>query len=214
MAPVIWGLDLSEFKWSRFKSSYMFKNTDYHLRRTKFVVYQLAMIFCVCSESLGTAALSDYLDQQDYIQRLNNRAIEYNDDYVGIGSYNIFFGVFNAFIFGAAFFFDLQWPERKEIKGVRLAWRITSVLCCIFGLGDLIALTVCWNGIEYPRGWKLISYQVITSSRQAYITGVPYAVGQEYLHQAGGYNPIYRHNGRAVAALVFLWLGYPFVVIR
>lgn len=36
----------------------MFKNRDYHLRRTKFVVYQLAMILCVVSESLGTAALS------------------------------------------------------------------------------------------------------------------------------------------------------------
>lgn len=30
----------------------------YHLRRTKMIVYQLAMIFCVCSESVGTAALS------------------------------------------------------------------------------------------------------------------------------------------------------------
>lgn len=58
MAPVIWGLDLAEFKWSKFKSSYMFGNKDYHLRRTKFVVYQLALIFCVVSESLGTAVLS------------------------------------------------------------------------------------------------------------------------------------------------------------
>ena len=55
---MIWGLDLHEMQWWKFKSSYMFKNTDYHLRRTKFVVYQLAMILCVCSESVGTAALS------------------------------------------------------------------------------------------------------------------------------------------------------------
>jgi len=58
MAPVIFGLNLGDMQWSKFKSSYMFGNTDYHLRRTKFVVYQLAMIFCVVSESLGTAALS------------------------------------------------------------------------------------------------------------------------------------------------------------
>ena len=57
MAPVIWGLDLAEIKWSKFKSSYMW-NSDYHLRKTKFVVYQCALIFCVVSESLGTAALS------------------------------------------------------------------------------------------------------------------------------------------------------------
>lgn len=60
MAPVIWGLDLAEIKWGKFKSSYMW-NRDYHLRRTKFIVYQLALIFCVVSESLGTAALSGTL---------------------------------------------------------------------------------------------------------------------------------------------------------
>lgn len=41
MAPVVWGLDLKEIQWSKFKSSYMW-NTDYHRRRTKFIVYQLA----------------------------------------------------------------------------------------------------------------------------------------------------------------------------
>lgn len=33
-------------------------NRAYHLRRTKMIVYQMAMIFCVISESVGTAALS------------------------------------------------------------------------------------------------------------------------------------------------------------
>lgn len=37
----------------KFGSKYMFGNKDYYLRRTKFIVYQLAMIFCVVSESLG-----------------------------------------------------------------------------------------------------------------------------------------------------------------
>lgn len=55
---VIWGLDLRDMKWGKFKSSYMFGNRDYHLRRTKFVVYQIAMICCVVSESIGTAALT------------------------------------------------------------------------------------------------------------------------------------------------------------
>lgn len=54
---VIWGLDLKEMQWGKFKNSYMWNN-EYHLRRTKFIVYQCAMIFCVVSESLGTAALS------------------------------------------------------------------------------------------------------------------------------------------------------------
>jgi hypothetical protein len=55
---VIWGLDLKDMQWGKFKSSYMFGNRDYHLRRTKFGIYQGAMILTVVSESLGTAALS------------------------------------------------------------------------------------------------------------------------------------------------------------
>jgi hypothetical protein len=54
---VIWGLDLKEMQWGKFKGSYMF-NQVYHLRKTKMIVYQIAMIFMVCSESVGTAALS------------------------------------------------------------------------------------------------------------------------------------------------------------
>lgn len=58
MAPVIWGLDLRDMKWSKFGHTYMWKNKDYHLRRTKFIIYQLAMINMVVSESIGTAALT------------------------------------------------------------------------------------------------------------------------------------------------------------
>jgi hypothetical protein len=54
---VIWGLDLREMQWGKFKGSYMF-NRVYHLRCTKMIVYQIAMILCVCSESVGTAALT------------------------------------------------------------------------------------------------------------------------------------------------------------
>jgi hypothetical protein len=54
---VIWGLDLKDMQWGKFKNSYMW-NREYHQRRTRFIVYQIAMIFCVVSESLGTAALS------------------------------------------------------------------------------------------------------------------------------------------------------------
>jgi hypothetical protein len=57
----IWGLDLGDMKWSKFGNDYMWKNTDYHRRRTKFIIYQCAMILCVVSESLGTAALSGTL---------------------------------------------------------------------------------------------------------------------------------------------------------
>lgn len=114
MAPVIWGLPLADIKWSAFKSSNMWNNR-YHLRRTKFGVYQGAMIFCVISESLGTDTLSKYKKEQQQIQRAFPNANISNNDIIGSFAYNIFAGVFVATIFGAAFFFDLFWPERKEV---------------------------------------------------------------------------------------------------
>ncbi|EMC92835.1 hypothetical protein BAUCODRAFT_37746 [Baudoinia panamericana UAMH 10762] len=193
MAPVIWGLDLAEIRWGKFASKYMFGNRDYHLRRTKFVVYQCALIFCVVSESLGTAALSDYIDQQRRIQTIDHRAYVYNNDYIGAASYNIFAGVFIAFIFGAAFFFDLIWPERYESKSVRLAWQICAALSVIFHLASAVTLTI------------------ITCTRRAYITGVS-AARAEYLlgqfHKDAGPQLEYGRNGRALAAVVFVWIGW------
>ena len=100
------------------------------------------MIFCVVSESLGTAALSDYLKQQDYVQSQHPAGAEYNNDYIGIASFNIFSGIYVAFVFGGAFFFDLFFPERREDRGIRIAWRCCSVAAFLFTLGDAIALTV------------------------------------------------------------------------
>jgi hypothetical protein len=216
---VIWGLDLKEMQWGKFKNSYMW-NKEYHLRRTKFVVYQLAMIFCVVSESLGTAALSgmfshcclhlhpmsytsanansgkDYVDQQEYIEKYHPGATVHNNDYVGIASYNIFVGVYVATIFGSAFFFDLFWPERVESPAVKLAWRICSVLACVFTLACALA------------------YTVILAMHSAYVTGANAEQAQRYLAEYGGSPMKYRENGRAVASLVFEWLGWPATIAR
>lgn len=76
----------------------------------------------------------------------------HNNDIVGILSYNIFIGIAVATIFGSGFFFDLFWPERKESKGVRLAWKISAITVSFGALADAIALTVStvayglWNG--------------------------------------------------------------------
>ncbi|KAK8199321.1 hypothetical protein IWZ00DRAFT_11516 [Phyllosticta capitalensis] len=197
MAPVIWGLDLKEMQWSKFKSGYMW-NTDYHLRRTKFIVYQLAMILCVVSESLGTAVLSDYLNEQKFIEGKQPGTHVHNNDYIGAASYNIFVGIWVAFIFGSAFFFDLFWPERREIKGVRKAWRITSVMSCAFTLSSAIVFTV------------------ITATRRVHVEGVSYARAEVLASQwpKRKSNPFeYRKNPRAVASIVFLWIGTIFTWI-
>jgi len=189
MAPAIWGLDLKEMQWWKFKGSYMF-NKVYHLRCTKMIVYQIAMTLCVVSESVGTAALSDYVDQQDGIStRTSGRATVQNNDIVGVFSYNIFVGIAVATIFGSAFFFDLFWPERVESPGVKVAWKVSSVVVSFMALADALALTV------------------IVATRNASITGVSPLEAQALFIQNGPPNPVYRHNAYCVASMVILWLG-------
>jgi len=185
---VIWGLDLKDMQWGKFKSSYMFKNRDYHMRRTKFVVYQLAMILTVVSESLGTAALSDYVDQQKFVSKYPTETV-HNNNFIGIASYNIFVGIYVATIFGAAFFFDLFWPERHESRGVKLAWKVCSIFACLFTLSCALA------------------YTYIVATKSAYVTGPNAEAGQRLLAEYGGSPLRYRDNGRAIASVVFLWPG-------
>ena len=75
-------------------------------------------------------------------------AAVYNNNYVGIASYNIFVGVAIATIFGAAFFFDLFWPERYESPGVKLAWKISAIFVCLAALADALAYTVSFTFIK------------------------------------------------------------------
>lgn len=196
---VIWGLDLHDLQWSKFKSSYMFKNRDYHLRRTKFVVYQCAMIFLVVSESLGTAVLSDYMDQQDRLQHNFPGISVYNNDYIGIASYNIFVGVYSAIIFGAAFFFDLFFPVRYEPRWVQNMWLGNAVFCAVAGLGDALA------------------YTVIISLRKEHVTDHDFndpKLAAELAKESSKTPILYKDSGRAMASLVFLWIGWAFTVVR
>jgi len=156
------------------------------------IVYQFAMILTVVSESIGTAALSDYVDQQDGISRRSGgKAMVQNNDIVGVMSYNIFIGIAVATIFGSGFFFDLFWPERHESNGVKLAWKISSVVISFMALADAIAVTV------------------IVATRSAYITGVSKVEADYWFNANGKPNRVYRHNGYCVASAVFLWLGVP-----
>ncbi|CBY00572.1 hypothetical protein IAQ61_011493, partial [Plenodomus lingam] len=186
----IWGLDLREIQWAKFKNSYMW-NKDYHMRRTKFIIYQLAMIPTVVSESLGTAALSDYNHQQNYVSR-NPGATVHNNNFIAIASYNIFVGIYVATIFGSAFFFDLFWPERHQSSAVKLAWKLCSVLACLFTLSCALV------------------YTYIVATQRAYISGPNRVESERLLKEYNGSPLRYADNGRAVASVVLLWVGMVF----
>ncbi|EWC45468.1 hypothetical protein DRE_00867 [Drechslerella stenobrocha 248] len=190
---VIWGLDLREIQWGKFASKNMF-DPQWHLRREKMIIYQLAMISMVCSESVGTAALSDYVDQQSYLERAYPGSHIHNNDIVGIASFNIFVGVAIATIFGAAFFFDLFWPDRYESRGVKLAWRISAVAVSVAALADALAFTV------------------IVATHECYVDGVDGEESGMLLREAGKPNWKYRKNPMAIAAVVLLWVGLVFTI--
>lgn len=133
------------------------------------------------------------------MQTLDPSAYVYNNDYIGVASFNIFAGVFTAFIFGAAFFFDLFWPARKEDHGIRVAWKACGVMSCVFTLASALAMTV------------------IVALRSAYVTGVSAERAEEMLQQYAKYSatPLqYKENGRAVASVVFIWPGWVATVAR
>ena len=120
----------------------------------------------------------------------------HNNNFVGIASYNIFVGIFVATIFGAAFFFDLFWPERFESRSVKIAWKICSVFACMLTLSCALA------------------YTYIVATQSAYVSGTNAANARRLLALYGGSPMKYSKNGRAIASVVFLWPGMVFTFVR
>ena len=140
------------------------------------------------SSSRESDCLADYVKQQSKIESLHSSARVHNDDFVGIASYNIFVGIAVATIFGAAFFFDLFFPERYEPRNIRWSWRISALVVTIMTFADALALTV------------------IVATGNAWISAA--SQDQEEIAR-GRLNPPlrYRDNGRAIASVVCLWIG-------
>lgn len=152
-----------------------------------------------CSLATITNTSTDYVDEQKRVESLDPNAKNYNNDYVGVASFNIFAGVFTAFIFGAAFFFDLFWPARHEDRGIRIAWKACGVMSCVFVLASALAMTI------------------IVALRSANVTGVSPERAEELLGQYTKYNvtPLtYKDNGRALASVIFIWPGWVATVAR
>jgi lipid-A-disaccharide synthase-like uncharacterized protein len=141
----------------------------------------------------------DYVDQQKFVSKLNRNVTIHNNNFVGIASYNIFVGIFVATIFGAAFFFDLFWPERSESRGVKNAWKACSVFACMLTLSCALA------------------YTYIVATQSARLTGTDASNGGRLLSlfKKAGETPLeYKKNGRAIASVVFLWPGMVFTFVR
>jgi hypothetical protein len=140
----------------------------------------------------------DYVDeQQDFANRYPGGVI-HNDDYIGAASFNIFVGVFVATIFGAAFFFDLFWPVRKESSSVKLAWKICAILASLLALASALTMTI------------------ILATHDAWISGLTASeIKDATLRGYSNSSPLsYRKNARALASVVLIWPGWVATVAR
>jgi hypothetical protein len=145
-----------------------------------------------------TGRCADYLDQQTFLvghTPSNADATIHNNDFIGAFGYNIFCGVFVAFIFGSGFFFDLIWPERREDRGIKNAWRYCAVAASLFELSAAFATTI------------------IVARHSGYVSGVSKERASELLSKFGGPPLDYNKSHRAVASVVFVWLGAIFTIV-
>ncbi|GAA5985580.1 hypothetical protein JCM10908_007030 [Rhodotorula pacifica] len=110
--PKIWGFDLGELSFSAFSSKAMF-DRRWHLRRERFVAYQAAMLICLAAECTATYSLSKYEDLQDHIEGRFAPAHLYNNDLLDMEISTIVLCVAVACLYGADFFFLLQFPRRR-----------------------------------------------------------------------------------------------------
>ncbi|KAJ8094514.1 hypothetical protein PM082_010948 [Marasmius tenuissimus] len=111
--PVIWGFDLSEMRWSAFGHRNMF-DKRWHLRRERFVIYQLAMLICLAAECTSTYSLAKYDSLKDHVEEFTGgRATLHKNDLKSAEVLTIFFCVMVATLFGADFFFLLFFPRRR-----------------------------------------------------------------------------------------------------
>ncbi|KAL0573781.1 hypothetical protein V5O48_008168 [Marasmius crinis-equi] len=133
--PVIWGFDLSEMKWNAFAHRNMF-DKRWHLRRERFVVYQLAMLICLAAECTSTYSLAKYEKLQDHIEFWSGfRASVHNNDIIDAEILTIVFCVFVATLFGADFFFLLFFPRRRYPKW----YNTTKKALAVFITGGVLA---------------------------------------------------------------------------
>ncbi|GAA5882785.1 hypothetical protein JCM3774_006090 [Rhodotorula dairenensis] len=110
--PKIWGFDLGELSFSAFGSKAMF-DKRWHLRRERFVAYQAAMMICLAAECTATYSLAKYENLQDNIENRFAPAHLYNNDICDMQISTIVICVAVACLYGADFFFLLQFPRRR-----------------------------------------------------------------------------------------------------
>ncbi|GAA5823925.1 hypothetical protein JCM10212_005004 [Sporobolomyces blumeae] len=192
--PTIWGFDLSELSFSAFSSKNMF-DPKWHLRRERFITYQLAMLICLAAECTATYSLSKYEDLQDNVEGRYPGAHLYNNDIIDMEITTIVFCVFVATLFGADFFFLLQFPRRKYPDWYQ---NLKKFFAIVIDVGVFAAA---------------LGSTIVVANNSAQIVHVSREVAREAASYY--YRPPLEYNRWAVnvAYVVVLWIGWVACVV-
>ncbi|KAF9534081.1 hypothetical protein CPB83DRAFT_730261, partial [Crepidotus variabilis] len=187
---VIWGFNLSEMRWNAFSHRNMF-DRRWHLRKERFILYQVAMLVALVAECVATYSLSKYENHQTHIENMSNRtAAVHNNDLIDAAIVTIVFCVMVATIFGADFFFLVFWPRRRYPGWYNT---IKKLLAVIITLGMAVAALVS---------------TIVVATRSAYITGVDDATTRSYTDVYFRPPLTYRHFWQNILWVVMLWLAF------
>jgi len=191
---VIWGFDLSQMSWGAFNHRNMF-NPRWHLRKERFIVYQLAMLISLAAECTATYSLSKYEDHQTHIEKASNfTAHVHNNDLIAAEVLTIVFCVFVATLFGADFFFLLFWPKRSYPRWYNITKKILAV------------------GITAGMLAAAIMSNTVITRHSEFITGVSPQIAQDYVNIYFRPPLEYKKWSVNIAYLVLLWIAWVFTL--
>ena len=93
-----------------------------------------------------------------------------------------------SLLFGAAIFFDLFWPERKEARCIQWTWKLSAAAASVFQLAACLATTV------------------IVATHRVQMDGVSVEQQNSIRRNWNEAPLVYRHEARAVATVVTAWI--------
>ncbi|KAJ8690891.1 hypothetical protein PTI98_012286 [Pleurotus ostreatus] len=196
----IWGFELSEMSFSAFGSKNMF-DKRWPLRKERVILYQLAMSICLAAECSATYSLSKYEDQQTNIERLYAREhpdaqfgdiAVHNNPVIAAACVTIVFAVLVATLFGADFFFLLQFPRRVYPTWYNVAKKFLSLFITAGVLAGALFSTV------------------VVATQEQYINGTAVTEAESRRYEEFFYRPpfVYKRWAVNIAWVVLIWIGW------
>ncbi|CRG89985.1 hypothetical protein PISL3812_07025 [Talaromyces islandicus] len=191
MGQLVKNMHRHDVQWWKLKADYMYNKT-YHLRRTKFVVYQIAGNIPSITNGLGIKVLKTYnAVRSRSVADFPSARINTTDLVASLG-FNVAPNILIGLFFGAAVFYDLFWPERVECRRIQWTWQLSALALCVMQLAALLWLTI------------------IVATHGIHIEGVTYDEANSIRQTWNGPALEYYKDGRAIATIVVEWIGFVF----